>query len=35
MDFSITQLAKQYSLNVETLRYYERIGLIPEVPRRA
>lgn len=28
------QLAKQAQVNVETVRYYERRGLIPEPPRR-
>ncbi len=30
---SIGQLAKKANVNVETIRYYERIGLIPEPPR--
>ena len=29
------QLAKAADVNVETLRYYERRGLLPEPPRRA
>ena len=28
------QLAKQAQVNVETIRYYERRGLLPEPPRR-
>lgn len=28
------QLAKQAQVNIETIRYYERRGLIPEPPRR-
>ncbi|PIE34712.1 heavy metal-responsive transcriptional regulator [candidate division KSB3 bacterium] len=28
------QLAKQARVNIETVRYYERRGLIPEPPRR-
>ncbi len=28
------QLAKQAQVNIETVRYYERRGLIPEPPRR-
>ena len=31
---TIGQLAKQAGVNVETVRYYERRGLIPEPPRR-
>lgn len=31
---TIGQLAKQAQVNVETVRYYERRGLIPEPPRR-
>ncbi len=32
---TIGQVAKQAGVNVETVRYYERQGLIPEPPRRA
>ncbi|MBI4317831.1 MAG: MerR family DNA-binding protein [Chloroflexi bacterium] len=32
-DFTIGQLAKMARVNVETVRYYERRGLIPEPPR--
>ena len=28
------QLAKESGINIETIRYYERRGLIPEPPRR-
>lgn len=31
---SIGQLAKQASVNIETVRYYERRGLLPEPKRR-
>jgi MerR family mercuric resistance operon transcriptional regulator len=31
---TIGQLAKKAQVNVETIRYYERRGLIPEPPRR-
>lgn len=31
---SIGQLAKEAGVNVETIRFYERKGLIPEPPRR-
>ena len=30
---TIGEAAQKYDLSVETLRYYERIGLIPPVPR--
>ncbi|MCH7939031.1 MAG: MerR family transcriptional regulator, partial [Candidatus Marinimicrobia bacterium] len=30
-----SQLANSAGVNVETLRYYERRGLLPEPPRRA
>lgn len=30
---SIGQLAKQANVNLETIRYYERRGLLPEPPR--
>ncbi len=29
------QLAKEAGVNIETIRYYERRGLLPKVPRRA
>ncbi len=32
--FTISQLAKQAQVNVETVRYYERRGLLPEPSRR-
>lgn len=32
-DFTIGQLARIAQVNVETIRYYERRGLIPEPPR--
>lgn len=31
---TITEVSKKYGLTPDTLRYYERIGLIPPVPRR-
>ncbi len=31
---TIGQLAKKADVNIETVRYYERRGLIPEPPRR-
>jgi DNA-binding transcriptional MerR regulator len=32
---TITEVAKQYGLTADTLRYYERIGLLPGVKRTA
>ena len=34
-DMTITEVSHKYHLNAATLRYYERIGLRPKVPRRA
>ena len=34
-DLSITQVSQKYDIIPDTLRYYERIGLIPKVPRKA
>ena len=33
--FGIGMLSKRSGCNVETIRYYERIGLLPEPPRSA
>ena len=30
---TITEVSKKYDISPDTLRYYERIGLIPAVPR--
>ena len=30
---TIAETAKKYDISADTLRYYERIGLIPPVPR--
>ena len=30
---TIAQVSKQYDISADTLRYYERSGLIPPVPR--
>lgn len=30
---TIAEVSKKYELTQDTIRYYERIGLIPEVPR--
>ena len=30
---TITEVSKKYGVTADTLRYYERIGLIPPVPR--
>lgn len=32
---TITEVSKKYALTTDTLRYYERIGLIPRVPRNS
>lgn len=32
---TITEVGKRYGLSADTLRYYERVGLIPPVPRTA
>lgn len=34
-DLTITGVSKKYNIKADTLRYYERIGLIPEVPRNS
>lgn len=34
-DLTITEISKKYQIKPDTLRYYERIGLIPKVPRRS
>lgn len=33
-DLTITEISKKYDISSDTLRYYERIGLIPQVPRK-
>lgn len=30
---TIAEVSKKYNITQDTLRYYERIGLLPEVPR--
>lgn len=30
---TITEVSKKYDISADTLRYYERIGLLPPVPR--
>lgn len=32
---TITEVAKKYDLTPDTLRYYERVGLLPNVKRTA
>ncbi len=32
---TISEVSKKYALTTDTLRYYERIGLIPRVPRNS
>ena len=34
-DLTITEVSKKYDIKPDTLRYYERIGLIPKVPRQS
>lgn len=34
-DLSIGQLARETDTNIQTIRYYEQIGLLPEPPRTA
>ena len=34
-DLTITQVSKKYDINPDTLRYYERIGLLPTIPRKS
>ena len=34
VDLTITQVAAKYNINPDTVRYYERVGLIPKVPRK-
>ena len=31
----IAEVSKQYDISADTLRYYERIGLLPRVHRNA
>ena len=31
---TIGEVSKKYDMTTDTLRYYERIGLIPQVPRK-
>ena len=30
---TISEVSKKYDISTDTLRYYERIGLLPTVPR--
>ncbi len=32
---TIAEVSKKYNISADTLRYYERVGLIPPVPRTA
>lgn len=34
-DMTITEVSRKYHINAATFRYYEQIGLLPKVPRRA
>ena len=31
---TIKEVAEKYDISADTLRYYERVGMIPKVPRR-
>lgn len=31
--YTITEVSRKYEINANTLRYYERIGLLPNIPR--
>lgn len=33
--YTITEVSKKYDINANTLRYYERIGLLPNIPRQS
>lgn len=33
--YTITEVSQKYDINANTLRYYERIGLLPHVPRQS
>ncbi|MFM0601906.1 MerR family transcriptional regulator [Streptococcus suis] len=32
---TITEVSKKYQISSNTLRYYERIGLLPDIPRQS
>ncbi|MGT2637852.1 MerR family transcriptional regulator [Streptococcus ratti] len=34
-NYTITEVSEKYQINSNTLRYYERIGLLPDIPRQA
>lgn len=33
--YTITQVSEMYGIKANTIRYYERIGLLPEIPRKS
>ncbi len=33
--YTITEVSKRYQISSNTLRYYERIGLLPDIPRQS
>jgi MerR family mercuric resistance operon transcriptional regulator len=35
MEITISKLAKAASVNIETIRYFEKIGIMPEPPRNS
>lgn len=34
-DLSITEVSKKYKISATTIRYYEKIGLLPNIPRKS
>ncbi|KRM67560.1 transcriptional regulator [Apilactobacillus ozensis DSM 23829 = JCM 17196] len=34
-NLTITEISNKYNINQNTIRYYERIGLLPRVPRQS
>lgn len=33
--YTISEVSEKYQISSSTLRYYERIGLLPNIPRQA
>lgn len=33
-ELTITEVSKKYNIKPDTIRYYERIGLLPKIPRK-
>ncbi|MDK6803749.1 MerR family transcriptional regulator [Lactobacillus mulieris] len=34
-NLTITEISKKYNITTDTIRYYERIGLLPNIPRKS